>query len=129
MSKIRQERTAEQIQMIISDLLLREARDPRLAGLTITEVTIDRELQYATIFVNALGQDDRQDEVMEALEKAAGFFRREVAQSLPLRSAPILQFRWDPRLAYTEEVDSLLATLDIPPAPPEPEGDDEDDES
>lgn len=127
MSKIRQERTAEQIQVIISDLLLREARDPRLGGITITEVTIDRELQHANIYVNALGQDDRKEEVMDALEKASGFFRREVAQNLPLRSAPILHFRWDPRLAYTEEVDSLLANLVIPPAPPAEPEDDEDD--
>lgn len=121
MSKIRQERTAEQIQMIVSELLLRETRDPRLYGITVTEVTIDRELQHANIFVNALGEDDRQKEVMAGLESASGFFRREVAQRLDLRSAPTLHFKWDPRLAYTEEVDSLLNSLDIPPAPVEPE--------
>lgn len=121
MSKIRQERTAEQIQVIVSELLLRETRDPRLYGITVTEVTIDRELQHANIFVNALGDDDRQKEVMAGLESASGFFRREVAQRIDLRSAPTLHFKWDPRLAYTEEVDSLLNSLDIPPAPVEPE--------
>lgn len=116
MSKIRQERTADQIQEILSEVFLRELRDPRLAGVTVTEVVIDRELQYADVYVNALGDDDRQADVMAGLASASGFLRREVAQSLDLRSAPVMRFHWDPRLRYVEEVDSLLDGLDIPPA-------------
>lgn len=115
MSKIRQERTADQIQEILSEVFLRELRDPRLDGVTVTEVVIDRELQYADVYVNALGDDDRQAEVLAGLASAAGFLRREVAHGLDLRSAPILRFHWDPRLRFVEEVDSLLDGLDIPP--------------
>ncbi len=115
MSKIRQERTAELIQQLLSEMFLREVNDPRLAGVTITEVQIDRELQYATAYVNALGDDSRREEVMAGLQSAAGFLRRELAQSLDLRSAPVLRFEWDPRLRYVEEVDELLDELDIKP--------------
>lgn len=52
---------------------------------------------------------------MAGLQSAAGFLRRELAQSLDLRSAPILRFEWDPRLRYVEEVDELLDELDIKP--------------
>lgn len=105
---------------------MRELRDPRLTGVTITEVVVDRELQYANIYVNALGDDSRQDEVMAGLESAAGFLRREVARSLDLRSAPILRFHWDPRLKFIEEVDSLLNGLEIPPDTDEPTTSEED---
>ncbi len=115
MSKVRQERTAEHIQQLLSELFLREVSDPRLAGVTITEVQIDRELQYATVYVNALGDESRQEEVMAGLQSAAGFLRRELAQSLDLRTAPVLRFQWDPRLRYVEEVDQLLDELDIKP--------------
>ncbi len=115
MSKIRQERTAELIQQLLSEMFLREVNDPRLAGVTITEVQIDRELQYATAYVNALGDDSRREEVMAGLQSAAGFLRRELAQGLDLRSAPVLRFEWDPRLRYVEEVDELLNELDIKP--------------
>ena len=115
MSKIRQERTAELIQQLLSEMFLREVNDPRLAGVTITEVQIDRELRYATAYVNALGDDSRREEVMAGLQSAAGFLRRELAQSLDLRSAPVLRFEWDPRLRYVEEVDELLDELDIKP--------------
>jgi ribosome-binding factor A len=114
MSKIRQERTAGQIRTILSQLLLRESRDPRLQGLTITEVKIDRELQYADIYVNALGDESREEEVMAALKGATGYFRRELASRLTLRTVPKLHFHWDPTLARAEQISQLLDSLDIP---------------
>jgi len=117
MSKVRQERTAELIQVILSELFLREVSDPRLAGVTVTQVLIDRELQHANIYVNALGDDEREKEVMDGLDSASGFLRGQIAQRLDLRSAPLVHFHWDPRLRYVDEVNSLLDSLAIPPAP------------
>ncbi len=119
MSKAKQERIADQIQMILSELLVRQVRDPRVQGVTVTSVDIDRELQYANVYVNALGGDEQKEDVMAGLESASGYLRREVAQRLQLRAAPTLRYQWDPRLAYIEEVNALLADLDIPPAEPE----------
>ena len=115
MSKIRQERTAEEIRMILSGLLRREVSDPRLQDLTVTRVIIDRELQHANVYINALGDESRQKEVMRALDKAGGFFRYELAQRMSLRTVPELHFHWDPTLAYAEEVNEILDNLDIPP--------------
>lgn len=114
MSKVRQERTAEQIRLIFSDLLVREVSDPRLQGLTVTRVLIDRELQHANVYVNALGDESRQREVMRALDKAGAFFRYELAQRMDLRTVPELHFHWDPTLAYAEEVNEILDNLVIP---------------
>ncbi len=121
MSKIRQERTAEQIQVILSELFLREVADPRLAGVTVTEVLIDRELQHANIYVNALGDDDREAEVIAGLERASGYLRGQIAQRLDLRAAPFIHFHWDPRLRYIDEVNQLLDSLEIGPAVEEDE--------
>ena len=115
MSKIRQQRTADQIHLILSELTLRHMNDPRLLGLTITEVTIDRELQYADVYVQAFGDETRQDDVMTALQNALGFFRHELASRMRLRSTPQLHFHWDPRLAHAEEIDKILGGLEIPP--------------
>lgn len=115
MSKIRQERTAEEIRMILSELLRRDVSDPRLQDLTVTRVLIDRELQHANVYVNALGDESRQQEVMIALNRAVGFFRYELAQRMSLRTVPELHFHWDPTLAYAEEVNQILDSLDIPP--------------
>ena len=116
MSKIRQERTAELIRVILSEMLVRDVSDPRLQNVTITRTTIDRELQHANIFVNALGDEESQPQVMAALEKARGFFRYELAKRLQNRTVPELHFNWDPTLAYVDEVNNILDNLDIPPA-------------
>ncbi len=116
MSKIRQQKTAEQIKIILSELLLREMNDPRLQGVTITAVTIDRELQYADVYVHALGDDSREREVMQALDKASGFLRYELAQRISLRTTPQFHFHWDAALAQADEVDRILSQLTIPPA-------------
>jgi ribosome-binding factor A len=89
-------------------------RDPRLQGLTITGVRIDRELQYADIYINALGDDSREDEIMEALQKAIGFMRRELAQQMSVRTVPQLHFHWDPTLAHAERISEILDSLEIP---------------
>ncbi len=88
--------------------------DPRLQGLTVTEVKLDRELQYANVYINALGDESRQREVMASLKKARGFLRRELSTRLQIRSVPQLRFHWDPTLAHAEEMERLLDSLDIP---------------
>ncbi len=114
MSKIRQQRTAEQIHMILSDLITREVSDPRLQDLSVTRVAVDRELQVADVYLNALGDESRQAQVMKALAKAGGFLRYELAQRMDVRVVPELRFHWDPTLAYAAEVDQILQELQIP---------------
>ena len=92
---IKQDRMAERIQELLSELLLREVRDPRLRGVTITEVKIDPELAFDNVYVNALGDESRQEGVMEALGKASSFLRRAVGQRLTTRVTPELHFHWD----------------------------------
>ncbi|MAT97484.1 MAG: ribosome-binding factor A [Anaerolineaceae bacterium] len=125
MSKIRQQRTAEQLRIIFSELFLRGLSDPRLHGLTVTDVKIDRELEHADIYVSALGDESREDEVVKALSSAEGFLRRELAGRIRLRKVPQLHFHWDPSLAHMQEVESILENLDIPPAEDTPPAEDD----
>ena len=118
---IKQERMSGQIRKILSQLILRDVADPRLQGITITEVELDPELLFAKIYVNALGEEERQPEVMFALERAKGYLRREVAKRVRLRKAPELIFRWDSSLERSERINELLSTLDIPPEEDVPE--------
>lgn len=112
---IKQDRIAWRIRQILSELLLREVSDPRLHGVTVTEVDIDQELQFARVYVNALGEEVRQEEVIKGLNHARGFLRRELGQSLRLRKTPELAFIWDMRFEHGEHINQMLADLDIPP--------------
>ncbi len=117
MKTVRQQRLAAQIRTILSELFLRELHDPRLHTLSITGVTIDREAQSADIYVNALGADERQAEIMSGLERAGGFLRRQLGQALRTRQTPQLYFHWDPTPAQAERINQLLDALEIPPGP------------
>jgi ribosome-binding factor A len=123
---IKQDRVAGRIRQILSVLILREVSDPRLQGLTVTDVEIDPELMYARVYVNALGEEARMPEIMGALKQAKGFLRREVGKRLSLRRVPDMGFFWDESLDRGARMDSLLNQLEIPPAL---QGDDTDDDS
>lgn len=115
MTTPRQNRVAEAIMAELAQLLIFEVNDPRLKGVTVTEVQIDRELQYADVYVNALGEEERKEEVVEALERASGFFRRMLSQNLDLRKVPELRFAWDTAFEQAARIDDLLDSLDISP--------------
>lgn len=115
---IKQDRMAERIQSILSQLLLREISDPRLKGVTITEVKLDPELSLADIYVNALGDESRQKPVMQGLDRAKGFLRRELGKHIEIRTTPNLNFHWDVTLERGERLHRLIDTLGVPDAVP-----------
>lgn len=110
----RQKRVGDQIREILSELLTFEAQDPRLAGVTVMDVDIDRELMYANVYVTALGSDDERTEVLTALGSAAGFLRRELGRRMRIQHTPELRFHWDESLAYGDRIDKLLNSLNSP---------------
>jgi len=112
---IKQGRMSDRIQQILSQLLVREIADPRLQGITVTEVKLDPELMVAKIYVSAMGDESRQDSVMAGLRRANGFLRREVGKVIRLRNTPELHFHWDHTLEHAARINQLIANLDIPP--------------
>jgi ribosome-binding factor A len=89
-------------------------RDPTLRGVSITvsEVRISPDLSNATAFITPLGGDDM-PEVVAALNRAAGYFRREIAREIRLRHIPKIGFEADTSFAYSSHIDALLAQPDV----------------
>ncbi len=110
-SEARARRIGDRIQEELSVLFQREVSDPRLVMLTVTDVEVDRELAYATVFITATGGEERMEEVLRALEGARGFLRRELASRIHLRSFPQLRFRWDFSEERGARIDELLDML------------------
>ncbi len=103
-------RIQERIKEELAEILLYEVADPRLQGITVTDVEVDRELAYADIYVSAL-EVERKDEILKGLEHAKGFLRTLLAQRIPLRTFPRLRFHWDDtpqRAARLEQLFELL---------------------
>ncbi len=107
----RADRVADLIRMEISDLLLKQVRDPRIGSVTITGVKVTDDLRTARIFFVELGRDQCSEEVQSGLEKAAGFLRRELGRRIKLRYVPELLFSYDPSFAYGNRIEKLISEI------------------
>ncbi|HPG19900.1 MAG TPA: 30S ribosome-binding factor RbfA [Flexilinea sp.] len=110
-SPIRLKKIAERIRDDLSEMLLYEIDDPRLQGVMITDVNVDRELYYANIYVSALEGKERSAEILAGLENASGYMRHALSQSIELRTFPKLRFFWDPTPEKADRVETLLRQL------------------
>jgi len=110
-SEERARRIANRILEEIADLLIKEVSDPRLQMVTITDVKVDRELAYATIYFSILDDPSRVEEVKAGLERARGFLRSQLASRIRLRSFPQLRFRYDPTSVQVARIEELLAEI------------------
>jgi ribosome-binding factor A len=108
---LRQQRISDRIREDLSEMLIRDVSDPRLEGVNITDVKVDRELAYASIYVSAIEGVERSQEVLEGLASASPYLRRLLAQSIHLRSFPQLRFYWDPTPERADHIERLLASL------------------
>jgi len=110
-SKLRAQRIADRINEVLSEMLIYDISDPRLVGVSVTDVNVDREMTFANIFVSALEGTSRSDEILEGLEHAKGYIRSELADRIELRTFPRLRFHWDPTFEKAERIDRLIASL------------------
>lgn len=110
-SRSRAGRIARRMQEELSEILLFEVTDPRLAGAYITDVSVDRELAFASVYVSALEGVERQSEILEGFVSASGYLRSLLAKRIALRSFPQLRFNWDPTPENADRIDRLIHSL------------------
>ena len=112
-SESRSDRIADLIKRELSMLFLQEISDPRLEGVNVTGVEVDRELAFADVYVSALDGSDREKDIMAALKRAAGFIRSQLAASIShLRTFPQVRFIWDPIPDRVSRLDQIFSELD-----------------
>lgn len=116
----RSQRVADIVRSELSVLVLTEAHDPALKNVTITEVVMPPDLKSARVYFSVLGSERDRERASQALDRAAGFLRREVGQRCGLRYAPELHFFSDRSLERGARVEQLLADV-LPPPDPDPE--------
>ncbi len=118
-SKTRVQKIEDRIFEELSNILLMEVSDPRLATVSITKVKVDRELAFANIYVSSLEGSESADEIIEGLKHAGGYLRRELAHRIDIKHTPRLRFYWDPSPEHADRIDQLIASLHQDEQPPE----------
>jgi ribosome-binding factor A len=123
-------RLGEQIRQDLTDLLVREVRDPGIGFITLTRVRVTEDLQQARVFYTTLGEGADAEKTARALERATPYLRRALAARLHLRRVPELAFAVDVSIANQARVEELLEQIkrdDAARAADVEEGDTDDD--
>jgi ribosome-binding factor A len=82
--------------------------DPRIGFVTITGVTIARDLRNAKVHVSVLGDEGVQRASLAALKSSRGVLQREVARQVKLRTTPQLHFEHDTTLDTAMRIEEIL---------------------
>ena len=112
MANYRVGRVSQEILKEVNDILMNTVRDPRVEGITITDVDLTGDLQQATIFYSTLETDDQtKKETQAGLDKATGLLRKELGSRLTTYHTPELGFKRDESVEYGNRIDQLLNEL------------------
>lgn len=107
----RHKRISEEIKKIVSQLIMYEIKDPRIPPMTgVTHVETTNDLRYTTIYISILDlQADRQ-KVLEGLNSAKGFVRKEIGKELKMHHTPEPIFKIDESIENSMYINKLLKT-------------------
>jgi len=96
----RTDRVGMEIKREVNEILQKKVRDPRVQGVTITDVQM----------LGDLSVDNQKAQI--GLEKATGTIKRELGRNLKLYKIPDLTFVKDESIEYGNKIDEMLRNLD-----------------
>ncbi len=118
----RSQRVEEQIQRVLSQVIPREIKDPRLGMVTISAVDVSRKLSIAKVFVTLLGGEGEIQDRIEILNKTSGFLRSELAKNITMRHVPELRFYYDVSIERGAKLSALIdKAMDLENSSPDSE--------
>ncbi len=107
----RPDRVGEQIRQAISEMLLRDVRDPGIGFVTLSRVKVSPDLQLVRVYYTQIGDAKAKRDTVKALERATPFMRRQLADLVRLRRVPELRFEFDAGAEHQERIETILLEL------------------
>ncbi len=102
----RTDRVGMEIKREVNEILQKKVRDPRVQGVTITDVQMLGDLSVAKVYytiLSNLASDNQKAQI--GLEKATGTIKRELGRNLKLYKIPDLTFVKDESIEYGNKID------------------------
>jgi ribosome-binding factor A len=100
---------ADQIKVIVAEMLERRIKDPRLGFLTVTDVRLTGDSREATVFYTVMGSEADRAATAAALASATGLIRSHVGKQLGMKFTPTIAFVLDAVPDNARQIDDLLA--------------------
>jgi len=107
----RADRVSDLLKEEISQLLLREVKDPYIGFATITDVKVSKDLQVAKVYYTILGDKKQVNDSAQALKRVSGFIKKQLGKRLKMRHIPDIIFKYDYSLEYGAKIDYILSHL------------------
>ena len=107
----RNQRLASEIRTVLAETLTRKVNDPRLEGVVISTVRLNRDKTLAKIYFSVIGDEERERRAADGFEAASPFLRRELGRKMRLRSLPALEFSRDDSFEYGDKLERLFDQL------------------
>ncbi|HBS59724.1 MAG: 30S ribosome-binding factor RbfA [Bacillota bacterium] len=108
MGQLRVDKVQELIKQEVSNMILRELKDPRIGFATVTQVAVSGDLRHAKIFVSLMGSEEQKLQTWEGLNSSLGFIRSELGKRIRLRYTPEINLQWDTSLDHSVKIQKLL---------------------
>lgn len=103
----RAERVAGTLRRELAQLIQQEIEDPDVGFVGLSDVEVTRDLAHARVFITVF-EPEKAASSLKALERAAGYLRRRLAQEMRIRSVPELHFEHDSSVETGQRMDSLI---------------------
>ena len=108
----RSDRVAQLIKRVVAEMLETEIKDPRIGMVTITDVTVSKDLRTAHIYYSTLGSAEQRRTTELGLRQATTFIQRELGHRVRLRYTPAIDFRFDSSMEYGSHIEQLLHDIE-----------------
>lgn len=97
------------IREVLADEIERMS-DARLELVSVTAVDTSPDLRTAVVFIDVLGEDDRED-ALHALRGAAKRLQAVVGSQVRMKYTPTLEFQIDPGVTSGQRIEEILRGL------------------
>lgn len=105
-------RVQELLKREISSIIQQELQDPRLGFVSITKVTVTRDLKQAFIWISVFEEENKtKEDSLKALTHARNRIQNSLARRITLRYMPQLQFKLDNTIEYNATIEKVIKRL------------------
>ncbi|MCY4050857.1 MAG: 30S ribosome-binding factor RbfA [Gammaproteobacteria bacterium] len=109
----RTRRVGELIKRELSDLISSQVHDDRIRSVTITRVSVSRDLKNSTVFFSMLAEPTDKKNIEKVLNKCAGYLRKNLSKRLMMRTTPALSFQYDESIEHGLSLTQLIDSLNV----------------
>jgi len=107
----RMDKVNELLKRELGRILQHDFEDERMAFVSVTAVNTSKDLRNARVSISYFGDEKDLEHVLESLNRASSFVRRQVGQKVRIRYTPALIFVYDSSSEYGARIEQTIAEI------------------